>query len=241
MTNWIEQKTKLFEALYLPLFLENGFKKRGWEFYKEVEKDKFGVVVKFCSSGNNLPCGASFWIRIGLKFNHKFPEKWKKNEITLDKCDEVQFSIIELLYPEETVELGEYWYDLGKIYEFPLDQTVGSKHTQHSTYYGYREGRTETTFERITERHIKTIYQDFDKKGKLIEKKENVVLDTADRYDTMSIESISKQLSEDIHKVIDFLNELNDFDAFVKKDTRKMISDKLKNEIIKTARRAKLS
>ena len=231
--NWTEQKKKLFEELYLPLFLENGYKKRGWEFYKEIEKDKFGIVVKLCSSGNNLCDWASFYILIGLKFNSKFPEKWKKSDITLNKC-EVQFSIVELLYPEEeeNIELGEYWYHLGNAYKIPLDREIGSKHISESNYYGAFEGTGVDTRERISERHIKHTHQEFDKKSKLTKQSEYVYLDIDDRYDTMNIESVNKQLSEDIHKVIDFLNELNDFDIFAKKDTRKMISDKLKNKII---------
>jgi len=231
--NWMEQKQKLFEELYLPLFLENGFKKRGWEFYKEIEKDKFGVVVKLCSSGNNSFNEASFYILIGLKINPQFPEKWKKSDITLYKC-EVQFSIIELLYPEEeeNIELGEYWYHLGNAYKIPLDRTIGSKYKSESNYYGEFEGTGVDIRERISERHIKHTHQEFNNHGKLTKQHEYIYLDKNDRYDTLSLESVNKKLSEDIHKVIVFLNALNDFDLFAKNDTRKMISNKLKNRIL---------
>ena len=238
--NWIEKKQKLFEELYLPLFLENGFKKRGWEFYKEIEKDKLGVVVKLCSSANNSFDEASFYILIGLKINAKFPEKWKKSDITLYKC-EMQFSIIELLYPEEeeNIELGEYWYHLGNLCKIPLDPAIGSKYKSESTYHGAFEGKGVDIRERISGRHIKHTHQEFNKKGNLTKQHEYIYLDKNDRYDTLSFESISRQLSEDIHKVINFLSALNDFDTFLKKDTRKMISDKLKNRIIKKMNRKK--
>ena len=229
--DWIEQKKKLFEELYLPLFIQNGFQKRGWEFYKVIEKDKFGVVVKLCSSGNNLSDWASFWIQIGLKINSKFPEKLKRSDITLYSC-EVQFSIIELLYPEETVVLGEYWYDLGDACQIDIAPAIGSKNISESTFSGAFEGTEITTRERISERHIKYTNQEFDEANNLVEQNEYIYLDTENRYDTMNIESVHKQLSEDIQKVIDFLNELNDFDTFAKRETQKIISDKLKKEIV---------
>ena len=232
--NWIEQKNKLFEELYLPLFTDNGFKKRGWEFYKEIEKDKFAVVLKLNSSGNNLPESASFWILIGLKFNPKFPEKLKRSDMTLYKS-EVQFSIIELLYPKETVELGEYWYDLGESYNIGVGCNIGDKQVSTSEFCGAFTGVGIDTRERISKHHIKHTYQKFDENNNLTEQSEYVYRETEGRYDTMDIDCIYKQLTEDINKFIDFHEELIDFENFRNKNTQQIISDKLKNEIITNA------
>lgn len=229
--NWTEQKNKFFEELYLPLFLENGFKKRGWEFYKEIEKDKFAVVVKLNSSGYNMPESASFWILIGLKFNPKFPDKLKKSDIALYKC-ETNFSIVELLYPEETVKLNEYWYKLGKSYSINIGRKVGDKRIDTSILSGAFTGTEVNTRERVSEHHIKHTCQEFDKKKNLKKQSEYIYRDTDNRYNTTNVDSIEKQLKEDIDKVFNFLRELNDFDSFVRKDTREIISDKLKKEII---------
>ena len=230
--NWIKQKDKLFEDLYLPLFIKNGFSKRGWEFYKEIEKDKLAVVVKLNSSGNNLPHSASFWILIGLKFNLYFPEKLKRSNMTLYEC-EVQFSLIELLYPEETtVNLNEYWYTLGKSYNIGLGHEIGSKKVFTSIVSGASTGTNVDTRERISERHIMQVCQEFDEQNNLTKQYEYTYLDTEDRYDTMCIGSIYKQLTEDINKVFTFLKELNNFDSFVRKNTQDIISDKLKKTII---------
>jgi hypothetical protein len=232
--NWTEQKNKLFKELYLPLFTDNGFRKRGWEFYKEIEKDKLAAVINLTSSGNNSFESASFWITIGIKYNPSFPQKLKRSDITLHKC-EVQFNIIELLYPKENVKLGEYWYHLGWVYK-DVEQKIGSKHVSESVFYGAGEGKELRIKERISANYIKHTTQKFNKKDKMTAQNEYVYLDTDERYNTCDIISIQQQLEKDIKIVLEFINKLCDMECFANTDTQEIIRNEIKNKI-STARK----
>lgn len=237
--DWLVVKRDLFAELYAPIFKENGFSKRGWEFYKELEKDKLAIAVKLTSSGNNMDDSVSFYVWIGLKFNPDYPAKLKKKDITVNICD-VGFHITELLYPEETVALSENWYRLGdgwkKIHEkYGLGPKIGDKKVDRHNYYGYQEGTGIVTSERISENYVKVTQQEFYKNGKLRKQEESIYRDIDNRFDCTDLDNIRKQLTEDIGKVIEFSNVLTDFKTFKSSDTRKIISDRLKAEIIERA------
>jgi hypothetical protein len=231
--NWINEKNKIFEDFYAPLFLENGFKKRGWEFYKEIEKDKLGIVVKLNSSGNNLSDSVSFWILLGIKFNLNYPEKLKVSNITLYKC-EIQFGIMELLYPQEneTVILGEYWYNLGRTHN-SIGKDIGSKEITEHQFYGASEGKEINIKEKISEKYIKYSTQTFNRNNKLLNKKEYIGIDTSNRYDTNNINDIMRQINEDMKMILNFKNEIMEINNFIKTDTSELIPNKIKNKIIK--------
>lgn len=230
--DYIDLKNKLFNNLYLPTFLENGYKKRGWEFYKILEKDKYGLVVKLTSSSSNLPDSAAFRISIGIKFNPKPNEKLKLSDINLYSC-EVQFNIIHLLYPEEKEFLGEYWYDLGDVYYTGVGKKIGDKMEHIHNVYGARTGYDKHISERISKTHIKSTVQEYDENENLLSERILVYRDTADRYVTTDLNDINRQLSKDLQLVIEFTNVINNIKEFKKKSTEKIISDKIKSEIVK--------
>ena len=228
--DWLEQKNKIFSDFYLPLFLNNGFRKRGWEFYKEIEKNKFGIVVKLTSSGYNSFDSASFFISVGLKFNKNDSEILKKSDITLYRC-EIEFNVIELFYPEETIELGEYWYHMGgEIYPWDLKK-IGDKYTSESNYYGAFNGRGVTIREKISDKYIKSLKQVFDKNDNLVEEEEYISYDTTFRYDRENINDIMRQIEEDTQKISQFADEISNVNNFLEKDTTKIISNKIKDKI----------
>jgi hypothetical protein len=229
--DWIKEKNNIFNEIYLKLFLENDFKKRGWEFYKVLEQNKLAVTVKIHSSGYNDEMSAAFWVLIGIKFNKNYPEKLKMSEIKLENC-EVQFSIIQILYPAEDIELGEYWYRIGEIYDDKLGKEIGSTKKWSSQYHGYKEGKKEQIQERISEKYIKFKNREYDKKSKLIDEKESIRLDTDNRYDSNNAKEIFLQIQKDTEQILHFVNKLSDMNSFIQEDTTGIISNEVKKEII---------
>jgi hypothetical protein len=231
--NWIEQKNRIFNEIYLKTFSENGFKKRGWEFYKVIEPNKFAVTVKIHSSGYNDIMGAAFWVLIGLKFNKDYPEKLRMSEITLDKC-EVLFSIIRLLYPQETVRMGEYWYRIGHDYagRDELGKEIGSKHEWNSHIHCTHEYIKKHIRERISDKYIKYTNQELDMDGRLLNQEEYIALNTGDRYDYVNIAEIFSVITKDTDKIIHFINACGNFENFMKTDTQDILPNDIKNEIV---------
>ena len=233
--DWLKQKEKIFNEIYLKIFSENGFKKHGWEFYKIIEQNKLCVMVKINSSGNNSDKSVAFWVLIGLKFNKNNHERLKPGDIKLDRC-EIQFSIVELLYPkeDETVKKGEYWYWLGgtESEDNQLNKKTGSIDKWESQYYGYDEGREEHIRERISEKYIKYVNREFNENNELIEEDEYIALDTYGRYNRRNIEEIFIKITEDTEKINEFINKLSVINTFIEEDTSDIISNKIKKKII---------
>ena len=99
--------------------------------------------------------------------------------------------------------------------------------------YGARTGYDKHISERISKTHIKSTVQEYDENENLLSERILVYRDTADRYVTTDLNDINRQLSKDLQLVIEFTNVINNIKEFKKKSTEKIISDKIKSEIVK--------
>lgn len=228
--NWIEEKKRLFEQLYVPAFSGRGFKKRGWEFYKVLDTDKMGFVVKITSSGSNLINSVSFRIEIGIIFNPAFPDKLKNGDINLYNC-QISFPIVHLLYPEEPNFLSEYWYNLGDDFEIGLGKEIGAKKESIHKIHGARTGTDKYIHERITPTHIKHTSQSFTEQGELISEEEFVYHDLSDRYNSQNLASIQKTLTSDLDVVFRFADKLSNIEEFLSHETNHVIPDKIRLQL----------
>lgn len=226
--DWIEEKNILFEKLYQPLLLEKGFKKRGWEFYKIIEKNKLAMVVKL-TSYSGLPDSTSFKVEIGVFIYQN--SQTKTSEITLFNC-KIQFNIIKLLYPEDDAFTGNYSYDLGEVYIKEFTENVGDIKILESEVSGAFTGFNVLKIERIAPNYKQNTRSMLDSNRQIVEQEEPyIVRILSNRYDTENLESIYNQLGLDFNKVIEFY-ELIINPNFLTIDTNYLLPFKIKNKII---------
>lgn len=227
--DWIEEKNKLFEKLYIPILIENGFKKRGWEFYKIIEKDKMAIVVKL-TSYSSLPDSASFRIEVGVLVNNDRNKKIKASDIKLFNC-KIQFNIIKLIYPSDYYYTGNYSYILGKEYYSEPTKYIGEVINYESKIQGAFTGFEILKSERIGLEYKRQTKIKLDTNRNIIkEDPPYIVKITSNRYDSENIESIYNQLNEDFYKVIEFYKLLSS-PTFFNINTDDIIPNQIKTEI----------